>query len=64
MISLGNEQQIKNLNELWLDPNGNYHKFEQKQRARRIRHCADRFPLEEAQEGRYALCQVDRNDQS
>ena len=33
-MSLGNEQWIKNLNELWLDPNGNYHKFVEKQMGR------------------------------
>ena len=32
MMSLGNEQWMKNLNELWLDPNGIYHKFMEKQR--------------------------------
>jgi hypothetical protein len=30
-MSLENEQWIKNLNELWLDPNGIYHKFVEKQ---------------------------------
>jgi hypothetical protein len=32
MMSLGNEQWIRNLNELWLDPNENCHNFEEKQR--------------------------------
>jgi hypothetical protein len=32
-MSLANEQWIKNLSELCLDPNGNYHKFRKPQGA-------------------------------
>ena len=39
-MSIGNEQWIKNLTELWLDPNGNYHKFMQTR--------APRLPVEDA----------------
>jgi hypothetical protein len=54
-MSLGNEQWIRNLNELWLDPNRNYHKFERKQIGRlHPRPRAGPFPMENAGEGRYA----------
>jgi hypothetical protein len=42
-MSLGNEQWIRNLNELWLDPNENCHNFKEKQMAGRIRNLALTF---------------------
>ena len=46
-MSLTNEQWIKNLSELCLDPNGNYHKFRKPQGAGRfLEPDADRFERE------------------
>ena len=46
-MSLVNEQWIKNLSELCLDPNGNYHKFRKPQGAGGLLEpAADRFKRE------------------
>ena len=53
-MSLGNEQWIENLNELWLDPNRNYHKFEPEQRAGCLREArVDRLQVEDWREDPY-----------
>src|ERR1700737_1333474 len=59
MIWLEDERWMKNLNEVWLDPNRNYHKFTQTQRAGYIQALALPASIREEAWGRcHAFCPI------